>query len=69
MLDFEKFFRLADKVGLKVILRTGPFICAEWENGGLPSWLLKKEYNIRLRCNTEPYKTMSAVRKNHNSRG
>ncbi len=56
-LDFEKFLQLAEKVGLKVILRTGPFICAEWENGGLPSWLLKKEYNIRLRCNTEPYMT------------
>ena len=69
MLDFEKFFRLADKVGLKVILRTGPFICAEWENGGLPSLLLKKEYNIRLRCNTEPYKPASVDRKDYNSRG
>lgn len=57
MLDVEKFIQTADKVGLKVILRTGPFICAEWENGGLPSWLLKKEYNIRFRCNTEPYLT------------
>lgn len=56
-LDLEKFITLADKVGLKVILRTGPYICAEWENGGLPSWLLKKEYNTRLRCNTEPYMT------------
>lgn len=57
MLDIERFIRTADKVGLKVILRTGPFICAEWENGGLPSWLLKKEYNIRFRCNSEPYIT------------
>ena len=57
MLDLERFIRTADEVGLKVILRTGPYICAEWENGGLPSWLLKKEYNIRLRCNTEPYIT------------
>lgn len=57
MLDLEKFIKLSEKVGLKVILRTGPYICAEWENGGLPSWLLKKEYNIRLRCNTEPYMT------------
>lgn len=57
MLDLEKFIQLADEAGLKVILRTGPFICAEWENGGLPSWLLKKEYNMRLRCNTEPYMT------------
>ena len=57
MLDLEKFIQTADKVGLKVILRTGPYICAEWENGGLPSWLLKREYNVRLRCKTEPYMT------------
>lgn len=57
ILDLERFIQTADKVGLKVIIRTGPYICAEWENGGLPSWLLKKEYNIRLRCNTEPYLT------------
>ena len=44
MLDLEKFIQTADRLGLKVILRTGPFICAEWENGGLPSWLLKREY-------------------------
>jgi len=57
MLDIERFIKTAEKVGLKVILRTGPYICAEWENGGFPSWLLKKEYNVRLRCNTEPYLT------------
>lgn len=56
-LDLARFIETADKVGLKVILRTGPFICAEWENGGLPSWLLKKEYGIRMRCYSEPYLT------------
>lgn len=56
-LDVEKFLQYAQQVGLKVILRTGPFICAEWENGGLPSWLLKSEYNIRFRCMKEPYLT------------
>ncbi len=55
MLDLERFISLADKVGLKVILRTGPFICAEWENGGIPPWLLKKEYNVTFRCNTPEY--------------
>lgn len=55
MLDLERFITLADKVGLKVILRTGPFICAEWENGGIPAWLLKSKYNIRFRCNTPEY--------------
>ncbi len=56
-LDLIKFLQTADKVGLKVILRTGPFICAEFENGGLPAWLLKKEYSIKIRCNVEPYIT------------
>ncbi len=57
MLDLPRFLETAQRVGLKVILRTGPFICAEWENGGLPPWLLKKEYNIKLRCFSEPYMT------------
>lgn len=57
MLDLERFIQTADKVGLKVILRTGPFICAEWEAGGLPAWLLKKEYNVTFRCNTPEYLT------------
>lgn len=29
------------KVGLKLIIRPGPYICAEWEYGGLPAWLLR----------------------------
>ncbi len=57
MLDIERFLKTAQKVGLKVIVRPGPFICAEWENGGLPSWLLKREYKIRPRCMSEPYIT------------
>lgn len=57
MLDLERFIKTAEKVGLKMIIRTGPFVCAEWENGGFPAWLLKKEYNIRFRCCTEPYLT------------
>lgn len=36
MLDLEKFISLADKKGLYVILRPSPYICAEWEFGGLP---------------------------------
>ena len=40
-LDIEAFVRLAERMGLLVILRPSPFICAEWEYGGLPAWLLR----------------------------
>ncbi|XP_033016218.1 beta-galactosidase-1-like protein isoform X2 [Lacerta agilis] len=40
--DLEKFLNLVAELGLLVILRPGPYICAEWEMGGLPSWLLTK---------------------------
>lgn len=39
-LDVFRFLRLAQEEGLLVILRPGPFICAEVNMGGLPSWLL-----------------------------
>ncbi|WP_226533766.1 glycoside hydrolase family 35 protein [Microbacterium paraoxydans] len=37
--DLERFIRLAGEVGLDVFLRPSPYICAEWSNGGIPSWL------------------------------
>ncbi|MER5729882.1 glycoside hydrolase family 35 protein [Streptomyces sp. NPDC002138] len=47
-LDLPAFLDLAAAEGLYVLLRPGPYICAEWEGGGLPSWLLA-EPDIRLR--------------------
>lgn len=46
--DIAEFCRLAQKQGMYVILRPGPYVCAEWEMGGLPWWLLKKK-DIKLR--------------------
>lgn len=53
-LDLEKFIGLAGKMGLQVIVRPGPFICAEWEFGGLPAWLLA-DSEMRLRCADPAY--------------
>ena len=51
--DVAAFCRLAQKNGMYVIVRPGPYVCAEWEMGGLPWWLLKKK-DIRLR-EDDPY--------------
>ncbi len=40
--DMAQFVRLAQQEGLWVILRPGPYVCAEWEFGGYPWWLLKQ---------------------------
>ena len=39
-LDVAEFVREAQEEGLFVILRPGPYVCAEWDLGGLPAWLL-----------------------------
>jgi beta-galactosidase len=49
MLDAAAFLRLAHELGLWAILRPGPYICAEWDFGGLPAWLLGDD-NLRIRC-------------------
>ena len=51
--DIAAFCRAAQKHGMYVIIRPGPYVCAEWEMGGLPWWLLKKK-DVALRT-LDPY--------------
>ena len=54
MCNVEEFLRIAQEVGLYIIVRPSPYICAEWEFGGLPAWLLKED-GMRLRVNYAPF--------------
>jgi beta-galactosidase len=56
--DVAAFIRLCKEEGLWVLLRPGPYVCAEWDWGGLPSYLLKIP-DIRVRCSDPRY--LSAV--------
>lgn len=49
ILDLAKFIDTANELGLFCIIRPGPYICAEWDFGGLPSWLLNYD-SMRIRC-------------------
>ncbi|KAG8434748.1 hypothetical protein GDO86_012918 [Hymenochirus boettgeri] len=48
ILDISEFLAVASEIGLWVIVRPGPYICSEWDLGGLPSWLLRDK-NMKLR--------------------
>ena len=54
MLDIVRFVGLAQELGLYVILRPSPYICAEWELGGLPAWLLAED-GMRFRVSYPPF--------------
>ena len=53
-LDVAAFVREAAAADLMVLVRPGPYICSEWDLGGLPWWLLR-DPEMRLRCNYPPY--------------
>lgn len=54
MADIERFIGIAKELDLFVIVRPSPYICAEWEFGGLPAWLLA-DSDMQLRCSYKPY--------------
>ncbi|XP_006820858.2 beta-galactosidase-1-like protein 2 [Saccoglossus kowalevskii] len=58
ILDLVRYIKLAQEVGLFVIFRPGPYICSEWDFGGLPSWLL---HSPDMRVRTTDPNFLSAV--------
>ncbi|MFD4343369.1 glycoside hydrolase family 35 protein [Streptomyces coelicoflavus] len=52
--DLARFVRLAQEEGLDAVVRPGPYICAEWDNGGLPAWLTGTP-GMRLRTCHGPF--------------
>lgn len=52
--DLGRFLDIAGEEGLDAIVRPGPYICAEWENGGFPGWILR-DRNPRLRVSDPDY--------------
>jgi len=52
--DYDAFLKLCKELGLWTIVRPGPFICAEWDFGGFPYWLINK-VGIKFRDYNEVY--------------
>ncbi len=52
--DIEGFIKIAKDLDLFLILRPGPYICSEWDGGGLPSWLLNYP-DLVIRCSNKVY--------------
>ncbi len=52
--DVAEYVRLAGDCGLGVVVRPGPYVCAEWDFGGLPAWLLS-DPQLRVRTADESY--------------
>ncbi|KAA5835950.1 beta-galactosidase family protein [Saccharopolyspora hirsuta] len=55
--DVVRFVEIAGEVGLKVTVRPGPYVCAEWDFGGLPAWLLA-DPDLPLRCDDPAYREL-----------
>ncbi|MFW6366849.1 MAG: beta-galactosidase, partial [Spirochaetota bacterium] len=54
MLDLARYISTAEKLGLLVILRPGPYICADIDGGGIPVWVLE-ECGYNIRCSNQHF--------------
>jgi beta-galactosidase len=54
--DVARFVKICQEEGMWVLFRPGPYVCAEWELGGLPPYLLRIP-DIKLRCRDPRYMT------------
>lgn len=52
--DIAEFIRLCQQEGMWVLVRPGPYVCAEWDFGGIPTYLLKIP-DIKIRCMDQRY--------------
>ena len=57
--DLDAFLTTAQSLGLYVIVRVGPYVCAEWDSGGFPVWLCFKP-GLRVREENVPYEAAVA---------
>ena len=58
-LDVARFLTLAQRVGLWVNIRPGPYICAEWDAGGMPWWLASTK--ACSHHNSDPLSTIASL--------
>lgn len=59
-LDVAEFVKIAQEEGLYVIVRPGPYVCTEWEFGGIPAWLLA-EKDMKVRTSDQRFLDASKV--------
>ncbi|XP_059086331.1 beta-galactosidase-1-like protein 2 isoform X1 [Tigriopus californicus] len=59
-LDLPRVLEIVQEEDLLVVFRPGPYICGEWEFGGLPSWLLS-ETPMFIRTSHKPYQDRAAI--------
>ncbi len=53
MLDLGKFLDEIQEAGLKALLRPSPYMCSEWDLGGMPAWLLKDRKVVLRSCDPD----------------